>query len=467
MQISGPSASVSQVPGLPSQSRLLAVWCESATSCLAIGSTGVAGHYSATAATLSGATWSFAAVPGSPSVVPPYQALGCTSSTSCEVVGADGAASLAGTTWSLDNPPLIDGPPLSSLAGLACPYAGHCIGVGSFSSPTQSGLPYVETQNADTWSLSFPAPPAGAVSAELTGVSCPGPHDCVAAGTWTDATGGTHPYIDQMSRGIWTAIPLSVPGTIPAPRGTDLSGISCTADTECVAVGASIWGAGGGQTDCGTCGSQSIAAVLIGSTWKVSYLQGPFNPANAAMLTSVSCWSARHCDAVGVFWPYGQQGSKGLVETLDGVWRPVGMPSPSQAVDVSLNGISCAAANSCEVVGGFERSANAPGQFPLFATGAPMQPWVLDRPSSKPAPVGTLEAIACLAPTTCAAVGETGTGALTATLSNGQWDAAIAVPPVGYDAASLSSISCLPFAGCESVGSATDGAASVPVWAIP
>jgi hypothetical protein len=469
LQISGSSTTVSQVPGLPSLSQLGAVSCVSAEDCIAVGSTDEASNEVAVSAALSGATWTISTLPSNTSSTPPYTSLGCSSTSSCEVVGGANAAALSGSTWTIDDPPALDGPPLASLAGLACPYAGHCIAVGSFTGPTQPRRPFVETLNSDTWSLSIPNLPVGAVTAELSGVSCPGPHDCVAVGSWTDTSDVSHPYADLMTRGTWTAIPLTMSATTPNPQQSELNDISCSSDTECVAVGASVWGEGGGG-GCGNCAAQPIVAELNGTTWATAYLPGPFGLANSAMLTSVSCWATRHCDAVGLWWEYGQPYSQGLVETLNGGWHPSRAPSPKRATEVSLNGISCSAANACQIVGVFQGSAVDedlnPIQFPLFESGTSSGHWVLQRPSGTPA-VGWLDAIACPTATTCAAVGSSGTKALTATLSNGRWSVASARPPSGYGSVTLSAVACLPFSGCESDGQAVSGAGSVPVWAVP
>ena len=471
MQISSGSTTVSQLSTPPSTgSELSAVTCFSGTSCVAIGSDDESGGSVAIEAILSGATWSQGTIPSAPSVNPPYFSLSCSSVTNCEAVGGANAVTLSGSTWSVDDPPVISGPPSSALAGLACPYAGHCIGVGTFASPIYQDRPFVETMNTDSWAMSIPSIPSGAVTAELSGISCPGPHDCVAVGSWTDSSGDTNPYVDLMTRGTWTAITLSSPHEVPPYIFTELSGISCSTDTECVAVGTAAT-AKVFEPGCTNCGEQPLVAKLTGTKWTTTYLPGPFGLSNSAALTSVSCWAQSHCVAVGLWYQYEQPNPQGLVETLNGKWHPSSAPSPKRATAVNLNGVACSSSTACQIVGVFQTSAEYSDQsliqFPLFETGASMGPWVLDRPSGTPAPTGSLEGVACPSATTCAAVGTTGTDALTATISNGHWDATTSAAPAGYGSVGLNAVSCLPYSGCESIGQAYGNGATVPVLATP
>lgn len=105
LRISGGSTTISQLtPPSSTGSELFAVTCFSGTSCIAVGGEDDGGGTVAIEATLSGTTWSEAGIPSAPSASFPYASLGCSSVTSCEAVGGEHAASLSGSTWSIDDP---------------------------------------------------------------------------------------------------------------------------------------------------------------------------------------------------------------------------------------------------------------------------------------------------------------------------------------------------------------------------
>ena len=465
LQITGATVRVVQFPVAVAE--LHSVVCFSATSCIANGGEADGDGQTAIAATLSGSIWTAAPLP-SPSGDLSFGSLGCSSVTSCEVVDGSDAASLVATTWSLDEPPVLSGPPQSRLTGLACPYAGHCIAVGTYASPSYSARPFVESLRAGSWARTIPALPAGAVAATLSGLACPGPHDCVAVGGWTDAAGRTRPYVDVMTRGTWTPTSLPIAADYPIAA---LRGVSCSSTTACVAVGT----ASSDGSSCETCGSLPIAATLSGSVWTITFvakLPVPGVLGNSASLTSVSCWAKARCVAVGLWYPDGAFQSSGLIDTLDGTWRSVSAPSPKAAIEADLDGVSCVSSSECQLVGQFETDRQNPIDlsaipFPLFETGAATGSWRLDRPTGAPVPTGSLDGISCSNGTTCAAVGANGIDAVTAELIGGTWHAATAPPAPGHDSANLAAIACLAYSGCVSVGSTTANGATVPVVATP
>ena len=101
--------------------------------------------------------------------------------------------------------------------------------------------------------------PSGESNLQLTNVSCTATTSCVAVGNAGSA--GDVPIAETLTGSSWTAAELPIPS---GQAGVRLTDISCSASTSCVAVGT-----------VGNTGSASpipIAETLFGTTWTVADL---------------------------------------------------------------------------------------------------------------------------------------------------------------------------------------------------
>jgi hypothetical protein len=128
----------------------------------------------------------------------------------------------------------------------------------------------------------------------------------------------------------------SIQPTPTLAAGGVLSGVSCTASTDCTAVGSS--------------GGATLAEHWNGTKWSTQTTQNPPG-ATSSVLSGVSCTSATTttCTAVGSY-----VNSSGVQQTLAEGWSSTGgwviQATPSQGSSV-LSGVSCTSATACTAVG--------------------------------------------------------------------------------------------------------------------
>ncbi|HUC04610.1 MAG TPA: Ig domain-containing protein [Acidimicrobiales bacterium] len=496
-------------PGAATSATLIGISCQSATSCVAVGSyTDSAGVTGALVETLSGSTWSSTTGidPGAATAAD-LVGVSCLSATSCVAVGSYDDAShddhllvetLSGTTWTPTTGIDPSGSSAPQLVDVRCLSATSCVAVGY---DKDSGGVYhalVETLSGTTWTPTTGIDPSGSGGASLYGLSCLSASSCVAVGSYDDSSGNSHALVETLSGSSWTPTTGIDPGGSTA---ADLYGVSCLSATSCVAVG----------DETGSAGDLGLAEILSGSSWTATASLAP-SGATAAVLSDVTCQSATSCDSVGYFdGPYNSSGvtlGSALVASLAGTtWTTTPGAGPLDAADMNLTGVACPS-SSCVAVGNYTdadgvehslvetlsgtTSTATVGLDPAGATSATLQgiscssttscvavgtysdasgdqlgyvvtlagtTWTASGPIGLSGPgFEELLGISCLSSTACVAVGDVagadGESALVETLSGTTWTATTAVGPSG-DLAVLDSVSCLSSTSCVAVGSYT------------
>ncbi len=260
--------------------------------------------------------------------------------------------------------------------------------------------------------LSLHAP--GPTSSTLSGVSCAGAV-CVAvgsvsAGSGADAWGGLEVAVERGGR--WTVQVLdqgAAQGSVP-----ELTSVSCTSATHCVAVGADA--------------THLVAATLTGTTWTVADLPGTLAD---DWLTSVSCWVGG-CTAVGVA---DSTTTTDLVETLDGgTWSATTSAIPVAAPG-GLSAVDCPSPATCTAVGQGVVAEESGGGWTATAVPAAGSPV-------------TWGGLSCWAVASCLAVGSdaTSTGRL---LTIDGASVTTGTLPLPGGASGLSSVWCASQSSCE------------------
>src|SRR5437764_3761873 len=231
----------------------------------------------------------------------------------------------AASGWTIQNTP---SPGVSTADGVACPAANACVAVGHGSSQA-------EAWNGTTWTLEPVPIPAGAGGIELTGVACTSVDACTAVGY------SARPFNTSTLVEAWNGTSWSIQSS-PNPGGpgndAELTGVSCTSASSCVAVGF-YHPAVGPATD-------ALAEVWDGSSCKIRQAVTP-SGATYVALDGVSCTSTSNCIAVG-----SQDGST-LAERWDGKsWSMQSTASaPGIGNDGTLSSVDCTSANNCMAVG--------------------------------------------------------------------------------------------------------------------
>jgi len=369
------------------------VSCASASSCVSVG-----GFTGTMAEVWNGSKWALSATPNAPGVViSDLAAVSCPAAGSCVAVGnqenaAGGQTSLAdawnGATWSIQPTPSVDGALTVMLTGVSCASPEACVAVGWYDSAAGTQEPLAESWNGLAWSLESTPSPAGSSAGSFAGVSCATSTDCVAVGSYQDAGGHQLPLIEQRSAGDWTVVPSPMP--VSALQGR-LASISCMAETSCVSVGEYLNGAatvGRGHAH------QPMAVILSGGAWTAVSIDRPAG-APASYLDGVSCTGPASCTAVGWFTGTGKS-ETAMVEAWNGAtWT---MEAGGDISDATLASVACMGTADCTAVG-------AASDGSTVAEGSDGSPWSVEATPNRAASPRQLQAVACVSPVSCVAVG--------------------------------------------------------------
>jgi hypothetical protein len=372
------------------------------------------------------------------------------------------AAPGTGPSWSVTPSPSPPGPPIGDLGGVSCASATDCVAVGA----NELG-PMAEHWNGTGWKIVGVPAPGGQAIAELDAVSCPSASECTAVGdseTDTETTFADKSLIEQWNGTAWSIVPS------PNPTGPDdnaqLSGVSCASTTNCFAVGNA------------TNSSDSLftAKTLVehwdGTTWSIVASPNPVGALDSELI-GVSCTSTTNCFAAGDWAGASSAGT--LIEQWDGTsWTispsapPIG-PSAAPSTRVAAGTASPVTSSGARARALLSEAATLQAGSPAAIARAALVPSgsaSARRASSAGARAdgasfGTipgLSAVSCTSPTSCIAVGDSDTGALTEQWNGTAW-AMIAMPPLqNTDGGELFGISCPKSTDCTAVGAYSTGA---------
>jgi hypothetical protein len=297
---------VDTLPQPAGDSQLYGVSCRSLTSCVAVGSTLVGGHYRVVTEVLSGTTWKLVA-----------------------------PAALAGVTD-------------AQLSAVSCPEANVCVAVGYWDDSTGHSGTLAESYNGHAWTLIKTRAFTG--DAEFNGISCltdTTPLLCTAVGDVSSGT-KTKPLVEHVNGSTWSVV--SVPN-LAGSGGVALQAVSCPQPTSCVAVGSALQGNF----------FRAVSEIDNLNHWTVVAAKSPPVPHGSVSLTGVSCpLSIQSCRAVG---EYGVQTQSTLAETWNGQhWT---IQSSADPTDLSqLDAVSCVTIATtgvaCTAAGEYQGTPQAP-----------------------------------------------------------------------------------------------------------
>jgi hypothetical protein len=275
----------------PASAGLVAVSCTSASACTAVGSyQDYTGTTNTLAESWNGSTWSVQDTPDAPGPLPSrLNSVSCTSAQACIAVGSGNSRSgnstqLAkrwdGARWTIMSTPDLA---FGDLSGISCTSANACTAVGSYAPsdgvPAEAAL--AEHWDGARWTIENVPDPVTGVTAEtrLSAVSCLSASDCTAVGLDSQDSSGPLPLAERWDGNTWSI--ESTAGLITPP-----SSVSCTSADACLAVGYDLNGT-----------SSEQAEQWDGMQWTLESL------ASGVALTGVSCTAASDCTAVGTSSP--------------------------------------------------------------------------------------------------------------------------------------------------------------------
>ena len=357
------------------------------------------------------------------------------------------AEELFGGSWVLTTSP-NSGSGSNVLSDVSCPAVGACTAVGYFDNGTVDRA-LAESLSASVWAVT-PVQDQGTGLNELNGISCPATGSCVSVGTYRTAAGVNQDLIETLAAGTW-----SVHHPSPDANGAnnELTAVSCTALTSCMAVGH--------YNSKGV--AQSLAIELAHGTWTV--VQSPDKGTSTNQLVGVSCpaGAALECEGVGYYNDlisgFADVAAQALAQTWSGGSWSLVPAADAMVSDVSANGVSCSAAGSCVAVGSY---VNASGIREVFIEDLANGTWSMV-PGPVPSPTtNSLGGVSCPSATSCVAVGSYATAktgqALIEKLSGGTW-AVTPSPDQGTGYNQLNGVSCAAVVSCVAVGYYSAGAA--------
>jgi hypothetical protein len=293
-------------------SYLSAVWCASAADCWAVGYFDKGGAEQTQALRWNGRTWSQLATPDPGGTrhgdFHDLYAVACASAADCWAAGLYGhpvgrndvqlnlVLHWNGRRWSqvrAPSPGGIKAGDVSALDAVRCPTAADCWAAGTSGQVSTSGGAFdneVLHWNGRKWAtIKVPSPGQpdnGRTENALNALSCTSGGRCWAVGSDSATSGSLNESLHWNGR-AWHTV-----ATADLFTGTDasnvLAGVSCTADTNC-------WAVGGTDND-----SLNEALHWTGHSWLIA---SPPDPNGATGSTNVlaadTCVSAQDCWAVG------------------------------------------------------------------------------------------------------------------------------------------------------------------------
>jgi hypothetical protein len=232
-------------------------------------------------------------------------------------------------------------------------------------------------------------------------------------------------------------------------------------------------------------GAEASAVTAAIGNWRAA-LEVPgtaaMNSGGDAVVNSVSCASAGHCVAGGVYVGASRHGQAFVVSEVNGVWgKAIRVPGSAAlnagggnaAVDV----VSCPSVGFCTATGVYADSA---GHFQVFVASQIKGTWKMARPIPGLLVLNAggradVVALSCSSKGNCAAGGSYNDGsgrgqAFVASQVNGTWHAARQVPGTASintgGMARIATLSCSSTGNCAGGGSYSDHAGQVQAFVV-
>jgi hypothetical protein len=158
-----------------------------------------------------------------------------------------------------------------------------------------------------TWEAAQPFPGFSAPNATLQAIACPALGDCVAVGDTSGTT--TTPIVASESNGVWgRAQDISGTGSLGNGSGGPLLNVSCGAPGDCTATGWYI-----GPLGAATAFYVSETAGVWGTAAPVTSADQPAG--TYSQVNGLSCAAAGYCTVVGRYTDQGVQNAGLTVST--------------------------------------------------------------------------------------------------------------------------------------------------------
>jgi hypothetical protein len=315
----------------------------------------------------------------------------CVSASACVAIG-DGVdpATSFDVGWHLDGSGKWDADPMPgelsnpALADISCYASNACTAVGRQGNhPTPGFTALAERWDGEAWKVQTIPNPTGD-EVDLQGVSCAAETSCVAVGSYRDSSGDTRPLVESWNGSSWSIQTAPRPGTDSYAVLTD---VSCVSASACIASGT--------YTDGGL--TNGFVERWNGTAWTIETI--PF-PAGSVYgeLSSVSCSSSTTCTVVGAYATDATPRSSFAARINGASWAIQPVPNVPNANYTVLTDVDCVSASECVTVG----TSALLGQTGLTLRWDGVA-WAIE-PSASPY-IGQLDAVSCWSVGNCIATG--------------------------------------------------------------
>jgi hypothetical protein len=250
---------------------------------------------------------------------------------------------------------------LAFVASLSCGSSGNCVAVGSYTDASNITQDFVVSEAAGTWGNAVEVP--GLATLNIMGanaapsIACESTGNCSAAGTYTDASNDAQVFVANEVNGVW-ANAIEIPGAAALNAGgaANISTLACSSAGNCSAVG--------GYTDAAK-DIQAFVVNEVDGTWSSAIEVpglGAINSGGGAVLTDVSCSANGNCSAGGAFTPATNNLQAFVVNEVDGTWsNAIEVPGTSSLnVDdaAAVFAVACSDDGSCVGGGAYTDASN-------------------------------------------------------------------------------------------------------------
>jgi hypothetical protein len=259
-------------------------------------------------------------------------------------------------TASWGNAQVVPGPGGAPTAvfAVSCTAPGDCAAGGGYG----GGQAFVVSESGGVWGSAQAVPGLAALNtggdAVISAISCTAPGYCAIGGTYAAQTvSQDQAFVDNETDGVWaTAIEVPGSGALNVDDGAGVGTVSCASAGNCVA---------GGSYEDASGDIQAFMANESNGTWESAQEvpgTAALNVNGNAQVISVACPSAGNCSAVGNYADYQDEGEDQafVVDETDGNWGTAtqmeGLSTLEGDLGISYaDTISCPSAGTCGVVG--------------------------------------------------------------------------------------------------------------------
>lgn len=276
--------------------------------------------------------------------------------------------------------------------------------------------------------------PRGSRGDRFAGVSCTDDTDCLAVGSFLTANRRREGLIEGWNGVRWTIVS---DGPISGLQPVFLESISCATSGWCMAVGTGQRGKAW----------LPVAERWDGSRWHVTAPVALGGATANGDLSSVSCAAPGECSAVGGYLR-GDGGAAIAQRWQDGKWTLAYRSKPVSHGDARLNAVSCESANSCVAVGGHTTRRAAHGTM-LRWGGTRWQPVHVGLPGRS-----ELRSVSCPDATSCLLVGSQTVGHVAPPVADQLTGGHLTTLPIaaGEGAGEFYDVSCATAIRCLALG---------------